>query len=202
LPSLHGLCDIIGWFDFGGNLLDREDCLMDLFALSLPLGVVLVVLSLLFIWQAARKQRSAGMPGGRIIYSDTRDWGEVEAPLYHPLLEITGKPDYIIRKGKQVIPVEVKSGRTPDAPYDSHIFQVAAYCVLVEREYGIRPPYGIIHYINRTYAVDFTRELENSLVDVLIDMRACERKREVKRSHEETARCRGCGFRDVCEESL
>jgi CRISPR-associated exonuclease Cas4 len=96
----------------------------------------------------------------------------------------------------------VKSGRVPDSPYDSHIFQVAAYCLLVEREFGKRPPYGIIHYNKRSFAVDYTDELESALLDLMTEMRKVERKKNVERSHESTPRCRGCGFAYTCEQAL
>ena len=54
------------------------------------------------------------------------------------------------------IPVEVKTGRTPAAPHDAHIFQLAVYCLLVEKTYGKRPSHGIIHYPSRDFEVDFT----------------------------------------------
>ena len=175
--------------------------------IAIPLGLVLFILALVFLWQSGRQRRSAGLPGGRVIYTDTSQWGPVEEPLYHPLLELSGKPDYLIeqskgRRGRVVIPVEVKSGRTPDAPYDGHIFQLAAYCALVEREYGVRPPYGIIHFEKRTFAVDYTEALEDALLDLLVEMRATGRKRDVDRSHDQIARCRGCGYREECEQAL
>ena len=66
-------------------------------------------------------------------------------------LGLVGKPDYLVESAGQLIPVEVKSTRNSNAPYDAHIFQLAAYCLLVQRQLGKRPPYGILHYANRTY---------------------------------------------------
>lgn len=165
-------------------------------------GIALLAIALVFFWLSSRKQRSAGLPGGRVIYTDTRAWGAVEKPLYDRALGLTGKPDYLVEKDGQIIPVEVKSGRAPEAPYDSHIYQLAAYCILVERNLGSRPPYGIIHYQDRDFAIDYTRDLENAVLDVLAEMRRDERREEVNRSHEIPARCAKCGFRNVCEEKL
>jgi len=102
----------------------------------------------------------------------------------------------------QIIPVEVKSGRAPEYPYDSHIYQLAAYCLLVDKIHGKRPPYGIIHYPTRTFAVDYTPALESSLLDLLAEMRRDEPRAEVDCSHAEPARCRRCGFRSVCDQKL
>jgi len=166
-------------------------------------ALLLVVLALIFLWKAGGAQKAAGLPGGRVIYTDTRAWGDkVEKPLYDGSLGITGKPDYLVEKNGRFIPVEVKSGRAPQAPYDAHIYQLAAYCLLVEKSMGSRPPYGIIHYEDRDFAVDYTHELESVLLDVLADMRRDERRGEVMRSHENGARCARCGFRNVCEQKI
>ena len=166
-------------------------------------ALFLVLAAIILLWQSSRAQKSAGLPGGRVIYTDTRAWGnKVEKPLYDGALGLTGKPDYLVEQNGRIIPVEVKSGRAPQAPYDSHIYQLAAYCLLVEKCLNTRPPYGIIHYEDRDFAVDYTSELENSILDILADMRRDERRDEVNRSHESSARCAKCGFRDVCEQKL
>jgi len=162
----------------------------------------LFVLALIFFWQSEKQRHEAGLPGGRVIYTDTDGWGKVERPLYYPPLKLTGKPDYLVRQNKIVIPVEVKSGRAPESPYDSHIFQLASYCLLVEKTYGKRPPYGIIHYDDHDFAIDYTPELEFALMDLLAEMRRDEIKDDVDRSHEHAARCARCGFRNICNQSL
>lgn len=165
-------------------------------------ALLLLVLALIVFLISGRSQRAAGLPGGRVIYADTGEWQPVKKALYDPVTHVAGRPDYLVRQGKEVIPVEVKSGRTPEDPYDSHIFQLAAYCLLVEREYGVRPSYGIIHYKKRTFAVSYTKELESALIDLLTEIRQCERQRNVSRSHGQSARCRGCGYAYTCEQAL
>jgi len=168
----------------------------------LYLALALLFLAFLFFWQSNRQRSQAGLPGGRVIYTDTRGWGKVEKPLFYAALDLTGKPDYLIQKNGQIIPVEVKSGRAPDAPYDSHIYQLASYCLLVEKTYGKRPPYGIIHYEGRDFAVDYTHELEQSLLELLTEIKRDWMKKEIPRSHEQAYRCRRCGFREVCEQKI
>lgn len=173
----------------------------------LILSLLLVIAAAGLFWQASRTRRAAGLPGGRVIYSDTSTWQPTEEPLYDALIGLTGRPDYLIEQAGTIIPVEVKSGRIPHGPYDSHILQVAAYCLLIERVYGTRPPHGVIHYTNgprtnRTYAVEYTPDLESSLHDLIADIRFQERRKNPDRSHESVARCRGCGFRKVCDQSL
>jgi CRISPR-associated exonuclease Cas4 len=168
----------------------------------LYIALLIFLLAVIFFWQSDRQRKAAGLPGGRVIYTDTHAWGRVEKPLFYQALGLTGKPDYLIQQNGQIIPVEVKTGRVPEAPYDSHIYQLASYCLLVEKTYGKRPPYGIIHYNNRDFAVDYTQELESKLLDILADMKRDDHKGEVARSHDQASRCVRCGYRKVCDQRL
>ena len=170
--------------------------------IPLIIGLLLLLVAFVLFFIAGRQRHASGLPGGRVIYTDTRAWGRVEKPLYDRDLGLTGKPDYLVEQNGRIIPVEVKTGHTPDAPYDSHIFQVAVYCLLVQKTYGKRPPHGIIHYPGRDFAVDYTPGLENALLDLIADIRRDEHRSDVPRSHEDPQRCRRCGFHTVCDQSL
>jgi CRISPR-associated exonuclease Cas4 len=168
----------------------------------LPLAIFLAVISLLFFWLAGRQRRKTNLPGGQVIYIDTQGWMKIEKPLYDPGLGLTGKPDYIVEKNQQLIPVEVKTSRGVTAPYDGHIYQLAAYGVLVEKHYGKRPRYGILRYPDRTFAVDFTADLEAKVREVIGDMHAKVSTKSINRSHQSPQRCTHCGFRSMCDQSL
>ncbi len=168
----------------------------------LYLSLLLLILAFLFFWQSNRQRSEAGLPGGRVIYTDTRGWSKLEKPLFYAALELTGKPDYLVEQNGKIIPVEVKSGRAPEALYDSHIYQLASYCLLVEKTYGKRPPYGIVHYEDKDFSVEYTHELEQSLLELITEMKRDGMKKEVARSHEQASRCKRCGFRSVCDQSL
>lgn len=169
---------------------------------TLPFALIIFIIALVVFWGASRKQSQTGLPSGRVIYNDTRAWGESDKPLFDPVYDITGKPDYLVKEHGVIIPVEVKTSRTPNSPYDSHVFQLAAYCMLVQRTYGTRPPYGIIKYPHRTFSVDYTQALENELIELIADIRIQQRKKNVPRSHNSPARCAGCGYRELCDDRL
>lgn len=164
--------------------------------------VVLFLLALVLFWQSAKKQHASGIPGGRIIYSDNQAWQPLEKPLYVPSLNLTGKPDYLVELNGYIIPVEVKSSRILDAPYDSHVFQLIAYCVLVEQNWGRRPPYGILNYPDRDFAVDFTPAIEKTFLDILNKMHTKTQKKNAFRSHQSSRRCSSCGYQRICDQSL
>jgi len=166
------------------------------------LGLALLLIALVLLYISGRQRRLSGLPGGRVVYTDTRTWGPVEKPLFDAGLGLTGYPDYLVEQGGSLVPVEVKTGRTPPAPYDSHIYQLAVYCLLVQKTYDKRPSHGIIHYPARDFAVDYTPALESALLKLLADIRRNERCSDVNRSHDDPQRCRRCGFRDVCDQTL
>lgn len=166
------------------------------------LAGILLLGALALLWISRKQRKATGLPGGRVIYSDTQDWEQIEQPLYDSDLGLVGRPDYLVQQGDRTIPVEVKSSRAGQAPHDGHIFQLAAYCLLVERQTGKRPPYGIIHYPNRTFAIDYTPELKRQMLALLDQMHADDRRKDLPRSHDQPARCSRCGFRHVCDQRL
>ncbi len=74
--------------------------------------------------------------------------------------------------------------------------------MLTAEAYGRRPAYGLIKYADKILRVEFTPALEAELLELLDHVRADGEADDVARSHSSAARCRACGFREVCEESL
>lgn len=170
--------------------------------LILHLAIFFLAVAVVLFTIAARQKRQAGLPAGKVIYTDSSQWGRVEKPLFDPDLRLTGKPDFLVQQGQQVIPVEVKSRSAPQAPYDSHICQLAAYCILVTYQYNSRPGYGIIHYSNRSFAVDFTPTLESATKSIIHEMQGITTRSQVNRSHDNPRICQHCGYRSYCDQSL
>lgn len=166
------------------------------------LFIILLAAGLLLLWLARHSRTRSGLPRGRVIYTDTGGWQRLERPLFSRELSLTGKPDYLVADGDDVIPVEVKSSRAPAQPYLSHTLQLAAYCLLVEECYGRRPPYGIVKYADRAFEVDYTPELEDELLATLDDMRDDLDHDDAPRSHDDPARCQSCGYRQHCTQAM
>ncbi len=169
----------------------------------LPVAFLLVCAAVVLFWLARQKRRQTGLPGGRLIYTDTQTWNRVEKPLFCQELSLTGKPDYLVEQRGQIIPIEVKSSRQVRAPYEAHIYQLGAYCILVDRCYGKRPAFGIIRYPDKTYAIDFTEELEEKVISLVAEMLAVVDKGDPpERSHGTPQRCARCGYYDICDQAL
>ena len=162
----------------------------------------LLALGLLLLWLARRGRAQSGLPQGRVVYTDTGGWDRLDRPLYSQEFLLTGKPDYLVADGADVIPVEVKSSHAPTQPYPSHVLQLAAYCLLVEECYRRRPPYGIIKYADRAFELDYTPELEHELLATLDDMRDHLEEGGAPRDHDESHRCRACGYHQHCDQCL
>lgn len=166
------------------------------------LALLLLALALVLLAWSRRKHRQLGVPQGELLYADMDSYRRVEKPLFDADLNLVGRPDYLFRDGDQLIPVEVKSGDAPRRPYDSHLYQLATYCLLVTRNYGKRPAYGLIRYPQHSFKVDFTPKLEADLLLLLEDIRNQRLASELDRSHQHSARCRSCGYLELCDQSL
>ena len=189
------------------------------------LAVLLVLLAAAAVLAraaASRESKRAGLPAGSLLYSDTgrpigriapteigRDGQKQEKPLVSRTLALVGRPDYLIEaEDGSVVPVEAKSTNCPPTgrPYDSHIAQLAAYCLLAEDVLGATVNYGLVKYRDREVRVEYTDELREHALGLIEQMkqdkRAAAEGAEVHRSHEDPRRCAGCSLRDVCTESL
>jgi CRISPR-associated exonuclease Cas4 len=165
-------------------------------------ALVLGGLGMWLLIRALATRADAGLPAGRVTYVDTGAWNRCEQPLFSSRYRLTGRPDYLVQSREGIVPVEVKSGGAPEQPYAAHILQLAAYCLLVEEQEGRAPAYGIIKYDDRAFEVDYSDALRAELLRVIDSIRRDLGAQDVARSHDEAARCRGCGYQQQCDQRL
>ena len=169
----------------------------------LPLAFTLLLLAIALWLYATGLRQQTGVPEGEILLSDTNGWLANDQTLYTADLHLAGKPDYLVRQPNgSLVPVEVKSSPAPTQPHASHVLQLAAYCYLVESNYGARPPYGLIQYQDHAFQVEYTAELEDELLDTIALMREDLFAPHVPPQHNEKSRCAACGHRPHCQERL
>ncbi len=171
------------------------------------MGIILFSLGLLIlsiiVWGISHWQRNRlRFPAGRVIHIDTERLRKPEGTLFSANYSLVGRPDYLINQGGWIIPIEVKSGVAPVTPFHSHLFQLAAYGLLVKEHFGRVPPYGILKYRDKAVEIPFTGTLLDEVSTVLDAIQADASKTAVGRSHDEPKRCRACGFRAVCDQRL
>ena len=80
---------------------------------------LLLVFGLLLLGLARRTRRATGLPPGRIVALDTLGPRRAGESLYDPVLDLAGRPDYLVEQGERLIPVEIKSGRSLDRSHAS-----------------------------------------------------------------------------------
>jgi CRISPR-associated exonuclease Cas4 len=151
----------------------------------LIVALLSIVLLLLFVISAKRLY----VPDGHVFYSDA-----TEVPgriLYARSMPLVGKPDFILKKGNTLIPVEIKRGRTPSSPYSNHILQLYAYCILINDTYHTRPKYGVIRYPDKEFTVQFPDSVEKTITDLVNEM-LIEKQRGFSRAD----------LRNVCKNCL
>jgi CRISPR-associated exonuclease Cas4 len=135
--------------------------------IGLSLLVILVGVVLLIVL-SRRAARFGSLAGKRIYQDNPQRPGEL---LFATSVPLCGKPDYLIQTAEGIVPVEYKSGRAaPAVPFPSHVFQLIAYCLLVEEHYGSRPPHGILKYQDREFTIAYTAAYEEELRRIVAEM--------------------------------
>jgi CRISPR-associated exonuclease Cas4 len=169
---------------------------------ALVATALLFVIGITLFWLGYRRREATGLPVGDVIYSDTGVWQAVAEPLVSRRYGLVGRPDYLVtlagRGGSSIVPVEVKSARSPSRPHASHVLQLAAYCLLVEDVFGERPSFGLLRYANATLHIPFTAQLRQQVLDTAAEIRAGRTATALPRSHTDAGRCRACSYRQAC----
>ena len=137
---------------------------------------------------------------GTITYTDLNAPAK---PFFSARQRISGKPDYVTRMQNRYIPVEVKTGNH-DEPQQHHIFQLAAYCHLLEEHYNDLVPYGVLVYYDtaKQFTIPFDPKLRFELESTIKQMRGVLKTGTLKRNHQDVHRCIHCSFRSHCHMKM
>jgi CRISPR-associated exonuclease Cas4 len=113
---------------------------------------------------------------------------------------LVGRPDVLRRRPDgRLVPVELKSRPAPTGgPYPSHRLQLAAYCLLVEEETGRSPPFGVLRYADREFAIRWDRSARAELLAALDALR----RPYDGRASPTPSKCAGCAWSPRCDASL
>lgn len=97
-------------------------------------AAVLALLGLLLVVLSKRGRSLRGLGSGETVALDN-------VTLYSERLKLVGRPDRIVRQGGSLIPEEWKPSKKVS---HGHRLQLGAYFLLIEEEYGERPPFGVV----------------------------------------------------------
>ncbi len=80
---------------------------------------------------------------------------------------------------------------------------MGVYLLLVEEEYGVRPPYGVILLRGgKRKVVHNTDELRAKILGIAEQIRATRRQSAIPMLvRQPPAKCRACGVREACRQS-
>lgn len=167
------------------------------FLLGLGLVVLICAAALILVVVRAWRER---IPWRNVRYDDAS--AEKTAKVfYDPETGLAGKPDFILSTCGGLVPIEVKTGMTPQSPLPGHVMQLAAYCFLLETCEGMKVRKGILRYPDASYEISYTIDLRERLLKTLAEFRDAERD-GYPRNHHDRAKCQGCGYRSICDKNL
>ena len=126
---------------------------------------------------------------------------------------LIGKPDLVMqdKKTKEVFVIDLKSGKAPTEMSSYHALQLAAYFLMIEKNFSTLAKRGIIRYLdddNKEHSIENTEKLKNELLErvrTIADAKKKIEKGEVPqlvRNHNAQHRCAVCEFRGKCRQAL
>jgi CRISPR-associated exonuclease Cas4 len=161
----------------------------------IPLWLLFLFLLGLALCIGAWFQRArAGFGRGKAVSQD-------DVRLVSPRYGLSGRPDRIVKVGRQYIPEEKKPGSKVT---DAYRAQLGVYLLLVEEHYGIRPSYGVLVLGDgRRVKIPNTEDLRAWVLAMAADIRQHRQRLDVVLPPSANPRhCLGCGQRDQCTVRL
>jgi CRISPR-associated exonuclease Cas4 len=162
-------------------------------------AAALLVLGILDERAYRSAQAEHGIVPGDLVETGLTGSGQ---PMVDKEWDVSGRPDYVVQGSRGIIPVEVKTGRTPKEPFPSHRLQLGCYLRLVEVTTGKAPEYGLLTYPEGNFRVDWNDALRAELKGTLDRMAQAKASGRADRDHDQPGRCRGCARREACDQRL
>ncbi len=156
-------------------------------------ALALGALGLVLFLAAVRARSRRGLGAGETVALDN-------VTLFSERLKLVGRPDRIVRQGKCYIPEEWKSSRKVN---HGHELQLGAYFLLIEEEYGVRPPFGVVVLGDGSRVeVRNTDALRAEVLTIASQIRGRREKlRDAIPVSQPASKCRACGQRENCDQA-
>lgn len=181
---------------------------MDLSAVEITVGAVVAYA----VWDLVKDWRPSWRAPARdpIVAVDRAPGGAVTPTIARiasvPTLvsaryRLRGRPDELRRASDgRLIPVEIKSALTPrGGPQASHRAQLLAYCLLVEEQTHLPPPYGILCYGDgREFRITWDAAARAEVLAGLARLGGL----YMGEADPSPVKCLRCGFRSLCPSAL
>ncbi|HAX61189.1 MAG TPA: hypothetical protein DCX95_01320 [Elusimicrobia bacterium] len=126
---------------------------------------------------------------------------------------LIGKPDLVLqdKKTKEVFVVDLKSGKAPPEMSKYHSLQLAAYFLMVEKNFSTPVKRGVIRYLddnNKEHSVENSPELQTELLERIMAIADAKKKMhknespQLVRNHSVQHRCEVCEYKSECPQVL
>lgn len=167
--------------------------------MSLPTGwialaAILGLLAGLWLLRAGRRlRRCQDLSQGKTLSLD-------RVTLRSRRLGLIGRPDRLIQEGGCIIPEEWKSS---PRLWPHHKAQMGVYLLLVEEEYGVPPPYGVIVTGDGSrHIIENSEGLRAWVLEMAASIRSARQRRaEMIPVRPRAGQCRACGMRGHCGQA-
>jgi CRISPR-associated exonuclease Cas4 len=144
---------------------------------------------------------------GAIFYDPELDRAEklFRVAMESQSLGLKGVLDYLIKAGKELIPVDYKLGRSRNGGVHlNHKYQLAAYALLVEDSFGTIVRRGYVHYsLDRVNVrIDLTDEVRKRTLKMIHEIKRIVEDEIEPEGTRNPGRCTDCEYRRYCEGAL
>ena len=162
-----------------------------------PMSILLLfvfLLGLALFLGAWRRRARAGLGRGQTLSRD-------DVLLVSHRYRLSGRPDRIVKRRGRYIPEEKKPGRKV---YDTYRAQIGVYLLLIEEQYGIRSPYGVLVLGDgRRVKIPNTAALRARVLAIAERIRQHRQRLDAPLPPPSNPRqCLGCGQRHHCAVRL
>lgn len=173
---------------------------MSIVVYLIGIGAFLLILGLLSGFIVKKGKENSLIPNGKIVFNDLQ--GESYS-LYSSIYPLIGKPDLVIKKGRKIIPIELKTGHHLH-PRAHHVMQLIAYCQITTEYFHKSTPYGYIIYSDtcKRFKIPFDQNAKNRLKKSIEDMKMIRDQNKVIRNHHLRNKCNHCNLKNVCNQKI
>lgn len=126
---------------------------------------------------------------------------KTEITLESQELGLRGKIDKIEYHESHILPVELKTGKASNqGPWKDHMVQLAAYCLLLEKEHNQKVSKGsIIYYNPRTvHEISINPFMVDEVISLIKEVNSAISSQVIPKIQDNPNKCNICGLKPIC----
>ncbi len=100
--------------------------------------------------------------------------------------------------GKNAVPIELKTGKTPNSPPINHVIQIATQQMLIKHALHFNVPYGILQYEKKQFIVKYSERLEALIKQLIKKIIKLIETEEIPNPTPHRKKCEDCEFWKIC----